>query len=34
MIQLRVQMFKQGHLSSRRKRDGCFFQQILRENVR
>ena len=26
-------MFKQGHSSSREKRDGCLFQQILRQNV-
>ena len=30
---LRVQIFKQGQSSSRQKND-CFFQQVLRQNVR
>ena len=29
-----MRMFKQGDSSSREKMDGCFFQKILRQNVR
>ena len=29
-----MQMFKQGDSSSRQKNDGCFSQQVLRENMR
>ena len=34
MIQLKVQMFKQGVSWNKQYRDGCFFQQILGKNVR
>ena len=33
MTQLRAQIFKQGNLSNRQKKNAWFFQQLLQQNV-